>query len=42
MIKQLSRVVKTSGEVITALAKDKTENEDILAAGKTVSLNVLI
>ena len=41
MIKQLSRVVKTSGEVITALAKDKTENEDILAAGQTVSLNVI-
>ena len=40
MIKQLSRVVKTSGDVITVLAKDKTDNPDILEAGKIVSFNL--
>merc|ERR1711874_9752 len=37
MIKQLSRVVKTSGDVITSIAKDKTDNQDILDAGKLLS-----
>ena len=37
VIKQLSKVVKTSGDVITMLAKDRTDNPDILAAGKMVN-----
>ena len=39
VIKQLSKVVKTSGDVITMLAKDRTDNPDILAAGKMVNFS---
>ena len=42
VIKQLSKVVKTSGDVITMLAKDRTDNPDILTAGKMVNFRVFL